>query len=346
MATAWFIIIALMLAAYVVFDGFDLGAGILHLFVAKTDEERRMVLRAIGPVWDGNEVWLIAAGGTLYFVFPLLYAVSFSGFYLPLMLVLWLLILRGISIEFRAHSQSPLWRSFWDGVFWLSSAMLAIVFGAALGNVVRGVPIKPNGFFFEPFWTTFTVVPDSGILDWYTVLLGLVSLCSLAHHGANYLAVKTEGEVQARCRKFSAQSWWAVVILSLAAAWATFSIHPGLLGKFGDYPLGIALPLAGIMGLAGMYIYRSKSRDKAAFISSSIFIASMLAATAYGVYPALLPASTDSQYSITIYNAAADDYGLSVGMVWWSLGMILTIGYFIFIFRSFRGKVTTSGDGY
>src|SRR5215471_1880100 len=146
MLFVWFWLVAVMITAYVVLDGFDLGAGVLHLFIAKTDEERRTVIRTIGPVWDGNEVWLVAAGGVLYFAFPLLYASGFSGFYLPLMMVLWLLILRGTSVEFRNHIESAVWIPFWDFVFSMSSLLLAIFFGAALGNVVRGVPLDGSGY--------------------------------------------------------------------------------------------------------------------------------------------------------------------------------------------------------
>jgi hypothetical protein len=163
-ATIWFCLVAIMIAGYVVLDGFDLGAGIVHLFVAQTDRERRIVLRSIGPVWDGNEVWLLAGGGTLYFAFPALYSAAFSGFYLALMMVLWLLILRGISIEFRSHVESPLWGPFWDLVFGGSSAVLALLFGAALGNVVRGVPLDSDGFFFLPLWTDFQPGTNAGIV--------------------------------------------------------------------------------------------------------------------------------------------------------------------------------------
>ena len=170
MATVWFMIVAVMVTAYVVLDGFDLGAGAIYLLVAKTADERRMVLRSIGPVWDGNEVWLLAAGGTLYFAFPLLYASSFSGFYLPLMMVLWLLMLRAIGIEFRAHIENPVWQGFFEVIFSVSSALLAIFLGAALGNVIRGVPLGPEGYFFEPLWTNFRLSDQPGILDWYTVM--------------------------------------------------------------------------------------------------------------------------------------------------------------------------------
>ncbi len=174
MATIWFMIVAVMVAMYVLLDGFDIGAGAVHLFIAKNDIERRTILRAIGPVWDGNEVWLLAAGGTLYFAFPLLYASSFSGFYLPLMMVLWLLMSGcscwGIGIEFRNHIHGRMWTSAFDVIFSIASALLAIFFGAALGNVVRGVPLNADGYFFEPLWTNFLVGTNNGMLDWYTVL--------------------------------------------------------------------------------------------------------------------------------------------------------------------------------
>src|SRR6185369_13143746 len=187
METIWFIIVAFMLTMYVLLDGFDIGAGIVHLIAGRKDDERRSILKAIAPYWDGNEVWLLAAGGTLYFAFPLLYASSFSGFYLPLTMVLWLLMFRGLGIEFRHQVHHPMWVALWDVVFSVASILLAIFFGAALGNVVRGVPLNAQQYFFEPLWTTFTIVPESGILDWYTVLMGVVALCTLTAHGSYYV---------------------------------------------------------------------------------------------------------------------------------------------------------------
>src|SRR5436309_8662227 len=166
MGTLWFCLVALMIAIYVLLDGFDLGAGAIHLFVAKTDEERRQVLASIGPVWDANEVWLLAAGGTLYFAFPALYASSFSGFYLPLMLVLWLLIGRALGLELRGHLPEPLAQEICDAIFMASSTLLAVILGAALGNVVRGVPLDAEGYFFLPLWTRFSPFDaEPGVLD-------------------------------------------------------------------------------------------------------------------------------------------------------------------------------------
>ena len=216
METVWFALVAFMLGMYVLLDGFDLGAGAIHLFAAQTSLERRQILRAIGPVWDGNEVWLIASGGTLFFTFPRLYAASFSGFYLPLMIVLWLLIVRGLAVELRAHVENPVWTSFWDGLFCVGSGALALVFGVALANVVRGVPLDSQGYFFEPLWTNLD--PRSatpGIIDWYTLLIGLLGLAALVVHGANFTALKTVGDVHLRARSI-AQRWWiACVVLTV-----------------------------------------------------------------------------------------------------------------------------------
>src|SRR5512140_2642659 len=207
MGFIWFWLVAIMIVMYVLLDGFDLGVGILHPFIAKTESERNISIRSIGPFWDANEVWLLAGGGTLYFAFPTLYAASFSGFYLPLMMVLWLLMLRGISIEFRSHVESPVWRALWDVVFGGASTLLTIFFGAALGNVVRGVPLDASGFFFLPLWTDFGVTGELGILDWYTVAIGLAAFVTLLLHGALWVAHKTDGPLEARCRLLALRAW-------------------------------------------------------------------------------------------------------------------------------------------
>jgi len=344
METIWFILIALMLVAYVVLDGFDLGVGIVAPFVAKGHGERRLALRSIGPVWDGNEVWLLAAGGALYFAFPLLYASSFSGFYLPLMMVLWLLMLRGIGVELRSHVDEPLAWSAFDFVFSLASILLAIFFGAAVGNVVRGVPLGADGYFFEALWTDFRVGPRPGILDWYTVLTGVLALVTLGVHGANYLAVKTEGEIQARSRRTAAAGWIALVLLTVLSLVATLSIRPRVLDNFSAYPWGWIIPLIVVGSLAAMPLYRRQGKDRHAFLASTAYIAGMLGGAAFALYPTLLPASTDPKYSLTIHNAKTGAYSLGVGLIWWSLGMVLAIGYFTFLYRSFRGKVAVGED--
>jgi cytochrome d ubiquinol oxidase subunit II len=344
--TIWFIFVALMIAVYVLFDGFDLGAGAIHLIAARDDRERRKIIRAIGPVWDGNEVWLIAGGGTLFFAFPVLYASSFSGFYLPLIVVLWLLMLRGLSIELRGHIADPMWASFWDAVFFLGSSLLAIFFGAALGNVVRGVPLDPDGYFFQPLWTDFDPFSNTpGILDPYTVLIGLLALATLIVHGSNFIALKTDGDLNARSRKISRRFTYATVVLTVLATAFTFWVSPWMLESFNERPYGYVLPLVAIAGLAGMVLFNLRNDDRNAFLSSGAYIIGMLTSTVFGVYPKVLPA-VDPANSLTIYNASASRYGMAVGLVWWSIGMVLAVVYFVVIYRLFRGKVNLEDEGY
>jgi cytochrome bd ubiquinol oxidase subunit II len=341
METLWFVIVAVMLTAYVVLDGFDLGAGVLHLWVARTEHERRVVLHSIGPVWDGNEVWLLAAGGTLYFAFPPLYASSFSGFYLPLMMVLWLLVLRGISVEFRNRVAGPIWTAFWDCVFCLASLLLAIFFGAALGNVVRGVPLDAHGQFFEPLWTSFLPTGATGILDWYTILVGLAALAALTVHGALWLAVKTEGPLQRRARETAGRVWWALALLTVLVTWTSFHIQPQLSAGFAARPWEYIFPALAVAGLVGTIVFLRE--DSKAFLASCAYLVGMLTSVTFALYPDVLPAS-HPQYSLTVENAKAADYGLKIGLVWWVIGIALATTYTVFVYRSFAGKVRISTD--
>src|SRR5437870_3397426 len=252
MGTVWFCLVAIMIAVYVLLDGFDLGAGAIHLLAAKTEEERRQILASIGPVWDGNEVWLIAAGGTLYFAFPTLYASAFSGFYLPLMIVLWLLILRGASIEFRNHIKSAVWDPLWDFVFFAASLLLAVFFGAALGNVVRGVPLDVSGYFFEPLWTNFKLGKQTGILDWYTILVGVQALLVLMMHGGLWVQYKTNGSVSERAAKVTNAAWWGVLMMTALVTFVTFRVQSQVTTNFQTWPAGYILPLLAVAGLAGV----------------------------------------------------------------------------------------------
>ena len=340
MQTLWFILVASMLTIYVLLDGFDLGTGVIHLVIARTDEERRIILRAIGPVWDGNEVWLIAAGGTLFFTFPVLYASSFSGFYLPLMIVLWLLMLRGVAIEIRSRIQDPVWLSFWDGVFFLGSALLTIFSGAALGNVIRGAPLDSHEVFFAPLWTDFNPYSSNpGILDWYTILVGLLALAVLTAHGANYLAVKTLGVLNTRARRISRWAWLLTIILAVIVSLVTFSVQPQVSASFFSRPWGVIFPLIGVGGLIGMGYFNFRQRDLAAFFSSGAFIVGMLSSAAFSLYPDVLPAVNRAN-SLTIYNASSSQYAQAVGLVWWIIGIILASIYFIVTYRLFWGKIS------
>lgn len=346
METLWFWLIALMITVYAVLDGFDLGAGIIHLGAARTDKERRTLLRTIGPFWDGNEVWLLAAGGTLYFAYPALYASSFSGFYLPLMVVLWLLILRGIAIEFRNHVESPVWKPLWDVVFSGASALLSICFGAALGNVIRGVPLSGQGEFFLPLWTHFGVQGKVGILDWYTVSVGVLVYFALAHHGALWVALKTGEPIQMRARRIGRAAWWPLAALTAWTTALTMSVQPQVQTNLSTHVWGWAFPALAVGGLGAAFFFSRRNRDQAAFLASCAYLAGMLSSAAFGVYPYVLPSNELPANSLTIYNAAAGRQGLALGLAWWIPGMLLATGYFVYVYRRFAGKVSEGTEGY
>jgi cytochrome d ubiquinol oxidase subunit II len=257
-----------MLGAYVVLDGFDLGVGIVYLFVAKTEQERQHALRAIGPVWDGNEVWLLAAAGTLFFAFPLLYASAFSGFYLPLMIVLWLFILRGVSIELRNHSHDHLLRTLFDSLFSFASVLLAVFFGAALANVIRGVPIGPDGYFFLPLWTDWRTGPHPGILDWYTVIGAVLALLALGMHGSLYLALKTEGDMEQRAFGQARKLWLAVLSVTLFSLPATVVARPNSLQNYRTHPMDFLAPVVVIASLAIVFVALRRKVALTAFLGS------------------------------------------------------------------------------
>jgi cytochrome d ubiquinol oxidase subunit II len=330
-----------MFAIFAVLDGFDLGVGIVHLLIARTDAERQILLQSIGPVWDGNEVWLIAGGGTLFFAFPAAYASGFSGFYLPLMIVLWLFILRGIAVEFRNHIVSPVWTPFWDVVFAGASALLALFFGAALGNVMRGVPLDANDSFFLPLWTDFRIGPAPGILDWFTIALGLASVAALTMHGALWVAMKTRGELHPRAQQLASLAWTVVVLLTVVLLAVIPLILPHIARRYAARPWGLIFPVAALGSLAGIKVSSRASRDSVAFLCSCAYVVTMLAAAAFGHYPYLLSPVIDTQTGLTIYNASASSYGLTIGLVWFIPGLALVGSYFLFAYRHVAERLGT-----
>ena len=346
METLWFWLVGGMLIMYTILDGLDLGAGAMHLWLARTPTERRLILRSIGPVWDGNEVWLLAAGGTLFFAFPGLYASSFSGFYLPLMMVLWLLVLRGISIEFRAHVAGEIWAPFWDVVFCVASALLALFLGVALGNVVRGVPLNADGWFFEPLWTNFRVGADTGILDWYTIAVGLAALASLAMHGALWIWLKTGDALGERARRAARGLWGAVLGLALLITALTFIVQPLVPQRLAEAPGGYVFALLAMAGLAVAWRAIRGHRPRTAFLGSAAYLAGMLASVAFGLFPYVLPATTDPAYSLTTHAVAASSSSLRSGLAWWIPGMVIACLYIAFIYRHFAGRAVVEGEGY
>ena len=333
LAEVWFVLILFMLTAYVVLDGFDLGAGILHLFVARNNAEREMVLRTVGPVWDGNEVWLIAAGGTLMMAFPTLIATSFSGFYLPLMIILWLLVFRALGIELRHHVEHPLWRQFWDVAFALSSLLLTVFFGAALGNVVRGVAFDGEGRFFAPLWTNFKIDPEPGILDWYTLCVSLMAVAAITLHGALWLVWRTGGEVQRRSRRCVKYGWFATLALTAIVTAATAIAQPQMVNNLRAHLAWWFGPALAVAGLFGAFHSARHERWPRAFIASSAFLAGMLMSAAAAVHPFVLP-SRGAADGLTLAAAATEPYALRVALYWWIPGILLTLGYFVVNYRS------------
>lgn len=340
MAELWFSVLALTLIAFSVLDGFDFGVGALSLVLAKTDAERRTAIAAIGPFWDGNEVWLIATGGVLFLAFPSVLATAFPAFYLALFLVLWCLIARGIAIEVRSHVKDSLWRAFWDVLFGLSSGLLALLFGVALGNVVRGLPIAADHRFTLAFFTNFSPYGEVGLLDYYTVSVGLLSLVALLAHGAAFLAFRTEGVLRDRARRTERRLWIVSAGLFVLVTLETMSVRPELFAALASRPLAwlfVALALAGIV--AGARAHR-REQDARVFLGSSAVLAGMLAATATALYPKLIHSTLSATSSITAAEALSGPYGLSVALAWWPVAFALAVTYVAFTFRSHREKLS------
>jgi cytochrome d ubiquinol oxidase subunit II len=341
----WFAIVAVMFTAYVVLDGYDLGVGTLHLGVARTGDERRQVLAAVGPFWDANEVWLLAAGGALFVAFPRVLAVGLSGFYLAIFLVVWTLIVRAIAIEFRSHVTDELWRRFWDTAFTVASALLCILWGAAIGNVIRGLPLHADGWFALTLFTSFRPDPPVGILDWYTVLTGIFALVALMGHGAAFLAWRTAGPVHERARAVARVVFVVLALLWPLVTWATAVVNPDLLRALPGRPLAWLGMLAAVAGLAGVFVALSRHRPLEAFLASSTWIAGMLVATAACLFPVLVRAMPDAALSLTAYNAGGTAGGLRTALGWWGVGFPIAVVYFVVLFRIHRGKVVAARDG-
>ena len=338
MGFLWFWLVAVMIVGYVVLDGFDLGVGVLHLFLVRDEQERRQTLASIGPVWDGNEVWLLAGGGTLYFAFPLLYASAFSGFYLPLMIVLWLLVLRGVSLELRNHLDLGVWRTLLDGVFGLASSLLAVFYGAALANVIRGVPLQPDGYFFLPLWTNWLPGIHPGILDWYTVIGGLLALVALTLHGALWLTVKLAGSLAERARGIVHPLWLLLTALTVVSFFATNAVRPSILDNFFHAPVAFVVPVGVVVSMACIWWFNRAAQPLRAFLASCAYLFFMLTGACWGLYPVLLPATTGSANDITLGRALSGPHTLAVGLVWWAFGMALAVAYIVFVYSRFRGK--------
>ena len=345
--SAWFLVVVLLFTGYAVLDGFDFGAGAVHLFLRK-DESRRIALNAIGPVWDGNQVWLVIGGGALFAGFPEAYATLFSAFYVPFMLFLFLLILRAVAIEFRSKETWPWWRRTWDVVYYSTSIGLAFSLGVVLGNVLQGLPLDADHVyrgstldFFNPF----------------ALLTGVATLAACVLHGALYLALKTDGRVFERVAVLirRAQINWLVSFAVLSVYGAAFLPEIGrpFTGDFdpehpasGLGPFVLVLPLAAVAAVLATPALARRGRYRRAFIASGVSIVLLLATVALRMYPVLCESTLTPEGTLTIYNAAASELGLSYMLIVVAIGGPLVLGYTWFVYRTFRGKVVLDEHSY
>ncbi len=343
----WFIIIAIVLTMFFILDGYDFGAGIIHLFFAKTEDDRRIVAKSAGLFWDSNEVWLVAGGGLLFMAFPTLYASAFSGFYLPLMMVLWLIVFRAIGLELRGHFHFQMWRGIWDRAFGVSSLLLALFFGIALGNIVRGVNLGgvENGvstyeahFFFLPLWNS-SFSPSSthpGIIDWFTIIIGLLSVVTLSIHGAAWVILKTNATINKQLKKTVFKLTIVLVCLTVLSLAVWHIVHPNPLGNFGDKPYLIIFPLIYLSGIAGLILFKT---DNLRFLSSTLVIIGGITSSLASIFPVVLPSTNSVNESLTIYNTTSSDYALTVAVGWGVLGFILLFIYMFVQKKLMGGKI-------
>ena len=344
MVEIWYGILSFMLVMFIVLEGFDFGAGMLQQVVGKTQAEHRLVIAVIGPLWSWHEVWLVGFGGTLLVAFPSVMTASFAGFYLAFFLLLWSIVLRGVSIEVSGHIEDPMWRTCWHFVFVVSNVLLAVLVGAALGNVLRGVPLDSDGKFALAFFTNFTPFGKVGILDWYTVSVAVFIVVTLAGHGANGLMVKTEGPVYERSRRVAGLLWKIVPLLLVVITVESYYLRPALFSGIIHQPFGW-LGLVGVFGgLIAVFVGLQPNREKFAFIGSCAFIAGLMIAGAAGAFPIMLYSTLAPENSLSAYQMSASGYGLAVALVWWPIAAIFAAFYFVFIYKHYSSKVKPSED--
>jgi len=332
----WFALLGALLAGYAILDGFDLGVGILHP-LAKDDRERRVFVNAIGPLWDGNEVWLVTFGGALFAMFPEAYATVFSGFYTALMLLLFALILRAVSLEFRGKLESPRWRGLWDGAFFASSLAAPLLFGTAVGNVILGLPLDERG------------VHVGGLRDLlapYPLLVGALAASLFAMHGAIFLYLKTEGAVQERLGRWMWHTWGLFLVLYLLTTMWTLATVPTALANFERFPWAAAVVVLNVLAIANVPRALFLRRYGQAFLSTTLTIACMVFLFGMAVFPNLVVARNDPALSLTIYNAASSPKTLGIGLLIAAIGMPFVLAYTGVIYWTFRGKVILGDHSY
>jgi cytochrome d ubiquinol oxidase subunit II len=333
----WFLLEGVLLAGYALLDGFDLGVGILHPFVPRTDEERRLSMNSIGPLWDGNEVWLVTFGGALFAAFPEAYATAFSGFYTVFMLLLFALIFRAISLEFRSKVSSRIWRRLWDWGFFAGSAAASLLFGVAVGNAMLGVPLDATGDFHG------TVLDQ---LDPYALLVGLMTVSLFAMHGGLFLYLKTEGEFQQRLRDWMWRSWGLFLVLFMLTTIATVAFIPRATANFEHWPWAGIFVVAAVLAVANIPRCLYWGNPGQAFVSSGAVILCLVMLFGVALYPNLVTASTDPAHSVTIFNAASSPKTLTIMLIIAAIGMPFVLTYSGIVYWTFRGKVKLGEHSY
>jgi len=344
MAELWYAILCLMITLFVVLDGWDIGAGALHFVIAKNQDERRIVIAAIGPLWIWHEVWLVGTAGVLFMAFPQAMAVAFPAYYLALFLVLWTLLLRGISLEFRGHIPSDLWRAFWDFVFVVSNVVLALVLGTAIGNVIRGMPLKPDTPFSLPLFTDFGTRGAVGLLDWYTLSVAVFTLVCLCAHGASYLALRADGEVYRRAKILTKWLWPCTAFLLLLVSLETYHVRPELFTAMAGRPTAWAMLVLLTSAWAAIFTALRSGAETRMFFGGCALIAGLLGAAAASLFPVMLYSTVNSAYSITAYNGSSSASSLRAAAYWWPVAFALALLYVSFIAKYYSGRVQTSQD--
>ncbi|MBM3663183.1 MAG: cytochrome d ubiquinol oxidase subunit II [Actinobacteria bacterium] len=333
----WFVLYVVIIAGYVILDGFDLGVGMLSPIIGRSDHDKRVLLNSIGPVWDGNEVWLVLGGGALFAAFPFVYASLFSGFYLALMAVLLVLIMRAVAIEFRSKRPSARWRSTWDWFFTISSAGIAFLLGVALGNILRGVPIDDQGNLTVDFF---------GLLSPYALLLGVASVLMLALHGGIYLTMKLSDELLERVERLVPRLMAAFFVVMTAVIVWTLFLPEDFAQNFRDRPWTAVFPAAAFVAVLVAWRSIAAGAHGRAFVASATMIGLLMASVAAALYPVMLPASNDAANSLTIYNAASEQATLTVMLVVAVVGMPFVLLYTAGVYYFFRGRVQLDEDSY
>ena len=333
----WFILLNVLLIGYAILDGFDLGVGILQPFVARDDTERRLVMNSIGPLWDGNEVWLVTFGGALFAMFPNAYASIFSAFYLPFVLLLFALIFRAVSLEFRSKRTSPVWRSFWDILFCVGSTLAALLFGVATGALMQGLHLSELGDFQGTMLD---------LISGFSLSVGLFTVALLAMHGSIFLYMKTEGALHQRLFKWMQATWYVYLFFfCLVTLWSTLFI-PSALQHFGDYPALWLVPLINILAIANILRAIKQQRPFYAFLSSCCTIAALILLFSAALYPNLVPAANNDAFSVTVFNGASSPLTQKIGLIIVAIGMPLVLSYTVLIYWTFRGKVSLGPESY